>query len=488
MSQVKNILISGLTPSATSFKIDEVVINSVDGKAYIKKIDNTVVELGSGATPGSSADLSALNLHSGSINTFTGSFTDEVNSQVRITIDAIPTESIFSFREVLSGSFGAKASGSLTVPSGFGTGSGDGIYIDFQVGFVARITNYDDTTTFNQGVGGTAPVYKIGGVFDAPSTTQFLLTASSIINDNDDLGTSNISGITKSPDNAVIAGFLSSSVVGNTISFEVKSPGTFGNNIRVAHTASNLSPGNANLIPGSNIIQLGGGSSYDETQATAQGDEIGNLAVLDISGSNDSNAALKRMNILSFLNEAFISPISDRLDTLISQSNARTSQQFSFDSNGNGSIDSGDLLNFLAVFGQPENFRLQAPDPSVTVGTAPPPAQSSRDGLKSAGGVVDQGTSTITNGSLVIGRQAAVGQGQLIVEGTEIALNKPPIIFFKDKTGGDVGDDSTGVMNTSGTLAYISSSLSFEFDKALSVQGNISTSGDLIGIINGGTF
>lgn len=50
MGDVKKIIVPGKTPNATSFKTDEIVINPVDGKAYIKKTDNTVIELGSGAS------------------------------------------------------------------------------------------------------------------------------------------------------------------------------------------------------------------------------------------------------------------------------------------------------------------------------------------------------------------------------------------------------------------------------------------------------
>ena len=50
MGQIKQILISGSTPSATTFKGDDIVINSFDGKAFIKKTDNSVIELGSGGS------------------------------------------------------------------------------------------------------------------------------------------------------------------------------------------------------------------------------------------------------------------------------------------------------------------------------------------------------------------------------------------------------------------------------------------------------
>jgi hypothetical protein len=45
---IKKLLVPNKVPAATSFKVDEIVINPIDGKAFIKKTDNTVIELGSG--------------------------------------------------------------------------------------------------------------------------------------------------------------------------------------------------------------------------------------------------------------------------------------------------------------------------------------------------------------------------------------------------------------------------------------------------------
>lgn len=50
MGKIKKILVPNKIPAGTSFKEDEIIINPVDGKAYIKKTDGTVIELGSGAT------------------------------------------------------------------------------------------------------------------------------------------------------------------------------------------------------------------------------------------------------------------------------------------------------------------------------------------------------------------------------------------------------------------------------------------------------
>ena len=46
---IKKILVPNKAPTGTSFKTDQIVINPIDGKAYIKTTDNTVIELGSGA-------------------------------------------------------------------------------------------------------------------------------------------------------------------------------------------------------------------------------------------------------------------------------------------------------------------------------------------------------------------------------------------------------------------------------------------------------
>ena len=47
---IKKLLIPNKAPIGTSFKVDEIVINPLDGKAYIKKTDNTVIELGAGGS------------------------------------------------------------------------------------------------------------------------------------------------------------------------------------------------------------------------------------------------------------------------------------------------------------------------------------------------------------------------------------------------------------------------------------------------------
>jgi hypothetical protein len=45
MGEVKKILVPGKTPPATSFKVDDIVINPVDGKLFFKTINNEVKEI-----------------------------------------------------------------------------------------------------------------------------------------------------------------------------------------------------------------------------------------------------------------------------------------------------------------------------------------------------------------------------------------------------------------------------------------------------------
>jgi hypothetical protein len=421
---------------------------------------------GSGGT-GDPTDISALNSYTSSMNTFTSSFTEEVDNQVRITIDAIPSESIFNFRENGSNLFGTKATGSITVDAGFGTNDKDTFFIDCQTDFVVRIQNFTDTSQFNNSV---ENLYTIGGVWNAQSTEQFLLTASAIINDNDDLGTINIGGITKSPDNAPIAGFLSSSVNGNTIDFVAKRIGTFANNIRVAFTGSNVSTGDAYLVPSSQVKQLGGGNNYNSNDIIASGSSIGNIAVLDISGSSDTSAALKRMDLLSFLDETSVLSINAKIDTLISQSNSRfyaTNASKLDVADGDGTIGSADLLQFLAAYGQKaDGAALPAPGTGTNPGERVA-GSDTREGLREIGGVTDQDNSVLTNGTFTIANQSS---GSLNIEGTNI-LSLPAKIDFTDKIGGDPGVSSSGVFTSSGSLLFYSESIgSFRFNRPLSAS------------------
>lgn len=476
-------------------EIEKLIISSASLATTASYIDPTFISasaaaegFGSGGS-GDPTDLTALNNHTGSINTFTGSFTDQVGDQVRITIDAIPSESIFDFRANGYDQFGTKATGSITVDAGFGTGDRDSFFIDCQTNFVAQIQNFTDTTNFNNTVkaNNQGIQYTIGGVWNAPSTEQFLLTASAIINDNNDLGTSNIDGITTFSDNAVIAGFLSSSVNGSTINFFAKKVGTFANNIKVAFTSSNTPTAEAYLVPSGQVKQLGGGTAYSSNAAIDDGTNIANIAVLDISGSGDTSPSLKRMDLLSFLDQTSVLAINNKLDTLISQSNSRFYQTnlSRFDINNDGEIGSADLLSFLGAYGSPANG---AALPSPGTGTVPGERVAggdTREGLRQAGGITDQNDSTLTNGTFTIGNQST---GSLKLEGSEL-IDRPSKLNFQDKIGGDPGDDNSGVIQSSGSLIFHSASEgSFEFNKPLDVQGSISSSGELIGVINGGSF
>lgn len=68
---IKKILVPNKTPIGTSFKTDQIVINPIDGKAYIKKTDNTVIELGSGAGSVDTGSLITTASVAGSTITFT---------------------------------------------------------------------------------------------------------------------------------------------------------------------------------------------------------------------------------------------------------------------------------------------------------------------------------------------------------------------------------------------------------------------------------
>ncbi len=400
---------------------------------------------GFGDGSGDPTDISAL-------NTFTGSFTDNPDgSQVRITIDAIPSESIFTMREISSGSFGTKASGSITVGTGFGTNADDTLHLDLDTGFVLSIQNFTTLSTFN---GSNSD----GATFNAASTTDFLLTASSFINDNSSFGATRNTAFTCDK----IAGILSSSVNGSTLNLIRKTNGTFGNDFKIASGSQTL----AN-ISGSQTFGFGGGSSYTITEAQSRGDEIANIVVLDISGSNDNSAVLRRMDLLSFLQDTFIVPINDKLDTLLKQYNSNNNQAPSADINGDGTVSVADLLELLAQFGA--TIEVEALPTAQGVGTGADNRASGdvREGLRTAGAVTDQNDSVITNGTLTIGNQSS---GSLVLEGAEF-LTTPAKLDFLDKIGGTPGDSGSGTFISSGSLFFHSESIgSFRFNRPLSAS------------------
>ena len=385
--------------------------------------------------------------------TFTSSFTDKSTdgSQVRITIDAIPSESIFNMREISSGSFGTKASGSITVGTGFGTNANDTLYLDLDTGFVLTIRNFTGATGFN---GSDSD----GATLNAASTTDFLLTASSFINDNDSFGITRNKAFTCDK----VAGILSSSVNGSTLALTRKTNGTFGNDFKVASGSQTL----AN-ISGSQTFGFGGGSSYTITEAQSRGDEIANIVVLDISGSSDGNAVLRRMDLLSFLDEAFIAPINDKLDTLLEQYNSANNKTPNPDLDGDGQVAVTDVLEVLSKFGESVSVEALPTPGSSNTAAGTPDGGSSREGLKTAGAVTDQNDSVITNGILTIGNQSS---GSLVLEGTEF-LTTPAKLDFLDKIGGTPGLSSSGVFTSSGSLFFHSESIgSFEFNRPLSAS------------------
>ena len=71
MGKIKKILVPNKVPIGTSFKTDEIIVNPIDGKAYIKKIDNTVIELGSGTTSGTDSFIDNVTQDFAGQNTLT---------------------------------------------------------------------------------------------------------------------------------------------------------------------------------------------------------------------------------------------------------------------------------------------------------------------------------------------------------------------------------------------------------------------------------
>ncbi|MDB4344600.1 hypothetical protein OAA39_00100 [bacterium] len=85
MGKIKKILVPNKVPIGTSFKTDEIIVNPIDGKAYIKKIDNTVIELGSGTTSGTDSFIDNVTQDFAGQNTLT--FVNGDSSTFTLTID-----------------------------------------------------------------------------------------------------------------------------------------------------------------------------------------------------------------------------------------------------------------------------------------------------------------------------------------------------------------------------------------------------------------
>ena len=89
MGDIKKILVPGRVPSPTTFKPDELVVNPIDGKIYMKKLDNTVIEIGSGSFSGS-LDTGSL-LADASVAGSTITFTRGDSSTFDIVVTAAGT-------------------------------------------------------------------------------------------------------------------------------------------------------------------------------------------------------------------------------------------------------------------------------------------------------------------------------------------------------------------------------------------------------------
>jgi hypothetical protein len=94
MGKIKKILVPNKIPAGTSFKLDEIVINPLDGKAYIKKTDNTVIELGSTGTGGDSTTIDTGSLlDSVSVTNNVLTFTNGDGSTFDLTVETGSSDS-----------------------------------------------------------------------------------------------------------------------------------------------------------------------------------------------------------------------------------------------------------------------------------------------------------------------------------------------------------------------------------------------------------
>ena len=149
---IKKLLVPNKVPAATSFKVDEIVINPIDGKAYIKKTDNTVIELGSG---GDSA------------------FTTEISASFSSSIAALETGGTGVQAASVSGAIDAATGSALINASAFNTNilqftKGDAS--TFNVVHTASLSQ-DLTASLNSSVGAVSD----GNKFKAGSSIEDLL-------------------------------------------------------------------------------------------------------------------------------------------------------------------------------------------------------------------------------------------------------------------------------------------------------------------------
>lgn len=90
MGEVKKILVPGKTPPATSFKVDDIVINPIDGKVFFKTINNDVKEIAlSGSFNTGSVSLDAITNATTSTDKMTFTKGDATQFQVTLFPDGI---------------------------------------------------------------------------------------------------------------------------------------------------------------------------------------------------------------------------------------------------------------------------------------------------------------------------------------------------------------------------------------------------------------
>lgn len=174
MGQIKKILLSGSAPQATSFKTDDIVINPVDGKAYIKNTSNTVIELGSNAGGGSGGGASSPLVTADVKDTYITSFrntgsavepndqqaslvvldldtTDNANRVHRMTLDTFLSQSyVYETLDVLYQISASQASGALVNGVFFPNGLGMDLDQNGNVGtgdLLLLLAAYGNTTT-----------------------------------------------------------------------------------------------------------------------------------------------------------------------------------------------------------------------------------------------------------------------------------------------------------------------------------------------------
>jgi hypothetical protein len=225
-----------------------------------------------------------------------GSSIENVNNTTRITIDAIPTESISTFR----------STGSLT-----GLPASLTVVIDAS-NFMDGVD--DVFKIFNADTGGTSPVYfKTITSAGAIDITGVGSEADPILVPHGAIMFQTFANNLRDAINEVTHNHASLNI---NITASVSTPGGFGSNPHL-HLESNIAGAAGNNI--SITTQSNGGSESSHkfftggssTFVPEGGDTITNFIVLDISGSNDTTGSLRRIDFQSFLENTFISQIRD---------------------------------------------------------------------------------------------------------------------------------------------------------------------------------